>query len=71
MKIPDPKKHQNPDGTYNGVTYMAEMSGLSEAEIQWTWNRMKELRAEGRSKDEVRRIVRDEARSRPWLGEGA
>ena len=28
---------KNPDGTYNGVAFMAMMSGVSEAEIRDTW----------------------------------
>ena len=35
---------KNCDGTYNGVKLLAGLSGLSEEEIRWTWNRMKELK---------------------------
>jgi ribosomal protein L17 len=38
---------RNPDGTYNGVKAMAQLSGLSEEEIRWTWERAKELRTAG------------------------
>lgn len=60
-------KHRNSDGTYNGITLMAEISGLSQAEIRWTWERLRHLmHVEGRTKDEAKSIVRDEARARPW-----
>lgn len=59
--------HRNADGTYNGVTLMAEISGLSQDEIRWTWERLRHLiHVDGRSKDEAKAIVRDEARMRPW-----
>ena len=60
------EKHRNPDGTYNGVSFMAEISGLSEAEIKWTFDTTKKLLAEGRSKDETKRIIREWARHKPW-----
>lgn len=66
MKIPDPRKHRNPDGTYNGVTYMSEMSGLSQAEIKWMWERQKVLRDTGHTVAEIKAIIKEEARSRPW-----
>jgi uncharacterized protein YoaH (UPF0181 family) len=58
------EKHRNPDGTYNGVSAMSEMSGLSQEEIQWTWERAKELRAMGLSKEQVARALRMEARDK-------
>ena len=61
-------KYQNADGrTYNGVRMMSDISGLSQAEIRWTFDRLKQLMtAEGRPKAEAIEIVKDEARSRPW-----
>ena len=60
------EKHRNPDGTYNGVSFMAEISGLSEAEIKWTFDTTKKLLAEGRSKGETKRIIREWAHHKPW-----
>jgi len=45
---------------------MAEISGLSEAEIKWTFDTTKKLLSEGRSKDETKRIIREWARHKPW-----
>jgi uncharacterized protein YoaH (UPF0181 family) len=60
-------KHQNPDGTYNLVTYLASLTGLSEAEVQWTALRIQHLmKTEGKSKDEAKAIVKEEGKSRPW-----
>lgn len=58
------EKHRNPDGTYNGVTAMAELSGLSEEEIKWAWERAKELKAMGLSKEQMARALRMEARAK-------
>lgn len=58
------EKHRNPDGTYNGVAAMAELSGLSEEEIEWTWKRAKELKAMGLSKEQMARALRMEARDK-------
>jgi len=35
------KDHQNPNGTYNGVSALSEISGLSEAEISATMENIK------------------------------
>lgn len=58
------EKHRNPDGTYNGITALAELSGLSEEEIRWTWERAKELRAAGLSKEQLKRALKMEARDK-------
>lgn len=58
------EKHRNPDGTYNGVSALAELSGLSQEEIRWTWERGKELRAQGLSKDQISRALRMESKAR-------
>jgi hypothetical protein len=60
------KAYQNPDGTYNGLKILADLSGLSLAEIAWTWNRMKQLHAEGVPSEKRKAIVAEEAKSRPW-----
>ena len=57
---------KNPDGTFNGLAFMAEFSGLSEAEIKWMWNRMKEIRSEGTPTNQITDILRKEAINRPW-----
>lgn len=60
-------KHVNKDGTINGVTLFSELSGLSQSEIRWMFERMKYLlHVEKRSKDEAKAIVKQEAKSRPW-----
>lgn len=64
MRVPDKDKHRNPDGTYNGASYMAELSGLSEEEIRWSFARARELRASGLSKEQVARALRMEARDK-------
>lgn len=63
------EKHRNPDGkTYNGVALLSELSGLTQAEIAWTANRLKHLiQVEKKSKAEAKEIVKRESRSFPWL----
>lgn len=59
---------KNPNSTYNGVTAMAAWSGLSIEEIQWTADRLKQLMVDqGKSKDEAKTIVKEEAKSKPWI----
>lgn len=60
-KRPDKAKFRNPDGSYNGVAYIAALSGLSEAEITWSWARAKELRDAGKSTEELKAILKSEA----------
>jgi uncharacterized protein YoaH (UPF0181 family) len=49
------------------VTYLASLTGLSEAEVQWTALRIQHLmKTEGKSKDEAKAIVKEEGKSRPW-----
>lgn len=57
----------NPDGTFNGVKAMSAISGLDQREIQWMFDRMKELVAAGVVAEERKRIVREEGASKPWL----
>lgn len=62
--------YANGDGTYNGTKLMAEISGLSEAEIAWTFNRLKHLiHVDGHHKAYAREIVKAEAKSKPWLAQ--
>lgn len=64
VKIPDKEKHRNPDGTYNGVSFMAEASGLSKEEIEWSWKRAKELAATGLSGHVLAAALKIEARDK-------
>ena len=57
----------NPDGTFNGARAMSAISGLDQREIQWMFDRMKELVAAGVGPEERKRIVREEGASKPWL----
>jgi hypothetical protein len=57
---------QNSDGTWNVARALSALSGLEESEVAWTWRRMKELKDAGHGKEEMVRIVRDEAITRPW-----
>ncbi len=59
-------KYKNDNGTFNGAKMLADVSGLSMEEILWTANRMKQLLAEGRSKDEAKAVVALENKFRPW-----
>ncbi len=54
------EQFKNSDGTYNGIKAMASFSGLSEDEVRWTFDRVKELKSQGISKDEVTRIIKEE-----------
>lgn len=65
MKIDD--AWRNPDGTYNGAKALAKLTGLSEAEIEWTWTRMKALIAEGKPIHEAKTILEEESKGKPWL----
>lgn len=61
-------KYRNPDGTYNGIAALAELSGLFEAEIRWTFIRLKELMtSQGLSREQALAIVKGEAADKPWL----
>lgn len=60
-------RYKNPDGSYNGIAILADLSGLSEAEIRWTAERLRHLmRVEGKTPEEAKAIVRVEAADRPW-----
>jgi len=53
--------------TYNGAKMLADLSGLSEAEVQWTFDRIKQLKKEGKSKQEAIDIVALESKNKPWV----
>lgn len=57
---------RNPDGTYNGIKMLADLSGLSRAEVAWTAKRLQQLMAAGSSKAEAKAIVKTEAAEKPW-----
>lgn len=60
-------RFRNPDGTYNGVAMMAAMSRLSEAEVEWTFRRLKVLLVDRKmSKEEAKAIVAEESKTKPW-----
>lgn len=60
-------RYSNGDGTYNGAALLADISGLSRAEIRWTAERLKALlHTEKKTKTEALAIVREESKSRPW-----
>lgn len=60
--------HRNPDGTYNGVAILAELSGLSTAEVAWTAARLKQLMTiEGKPREEAVEIVCEEGLAKPWM----
>ena len=63
------EKYKNSDGeTYNGVAMMSELTGLSQEEIMWTANRIKQLiHQESKTKDEAVAIVKEECKSKPWI----
>lgn len=63
MKLAD---HRNEDGTYNGVTLFAELTGLSQNEIRWTFNRAQALKREGKTAAEIKAILKTEGEHRPW-----
>lgn len=58
--------YQNPNGTYDGASAMAAMTGLSRAEILWTWERMRTLRAAGLGKEEAKEVIENEQIKKPW-----
>jgi len=57
---------RNPDGTYDGIAMLAQLSGLSRAEVAWTAKRLQELMRAGSTKDEAKATVKADARDRPW-----
>lgn len=59
---------QNPDGTWNGARMMARWTGITEAEVIWTWRRLQQLLGtEGKTKNQALAIVKQEAKEKPWL----
>lgn len=61
------EKYRNPNGTYNGVAMLHDLSGISQDEIYWTLNRLRELMRSGTPQSEAVRVVKEEAKEKPWL----
>lgn len=62
------EQFRNPDGTYDGAKAMSAWTGLSYEEVTWTAKRLKQLMQEdGKTKQEAIGIVKEEAKSKPWL----
>lgn len=63
---PDLRQFRNQDGTYNGVAFLANMTGLSYAEVEWTARRIKELLLSGMDRKEAVALVKQEAKEGKW-----
>ena len=63
------EQFRNPNGSYNGIKALAAWSGLSEAEVKWTAERMKALIKSGVPAKQAIATLKEEAKSRPWLGQ--
>lgn len=63
------KDFRNPNGTYNGIKALAAWSGLTEAEVKWTADRMQALMKAGATAEQAKATVKEEAKSRPWIGQ--
>ena len=60
--------HRNPDGTFNGVSFFSQVTGLDQEEIKWTMERIRQLlHVEGKTKEEAKSIVREEQKLKPWV----
>lgn len=51
---------------YDGSKILSALSGLSRAEIIWMFNRMKVLYREGKSPEQVKTMIEQEAKTKPW-----
>lgn len=60
---------RNPDGTYNGIKALSAMTGgkITEAEVAWMWERTKQTRQAGMTKEQSLAVLREEAKAKPWL----
>lgn len=58
---------RNANGTYNGVKALSELTGLSEAEVEWTNRRVKELViVQKMPRSEAVAQIKREAAEKPW-----
>lgn len=66
------KEFLNPDGkTYNGVAALSAISGLSQSEVKWRFDRINHLlNVEKKSKAETLAIIKTEEVNKPWLNNG-
>ena len=61
---------RNPDGTYHLGRVFEQLTGglISSEETMWTAYRLRDLmHRDGKSKEEAKAIVAEEAKSRPWV----
>lgn len=59
--------YRNPNGTYDGVAMLSDLSGIPRAEVEWTAGRLSQLIArENRPKAEALAMVKEEVKSKPW-----
>lgn len=57
---------KRPDGKIDGAQFLSDLSGIPKEEVVWTITRIKELKAQGKSKEEQVEIVKKEAKNKPW-----
>ena len=63
-------KFRNNNGTYDGAKALSAWTGLSYEEVTWTAKRIKQLmHEEGKTKQESATMVKEEAKTKPWLNE--
>lgn len=53
-------------GPYDGSMLLSQVTGVPLDEVRWMARRMIELFKQGVSREECKRIVREEAEGRPW-----
>ena len=60
---------RNPDGTYHLGRVFEQLTGglISSEETMWMAYRLRDLISRGKSKEEAKAIVAEEAKSRPWV----
>lgn len=58
---------RNQNGTYNGIKALSALTGLSEAEVEWTNRRVKELViVQKMPRSEAVAQIKREAAEKPW-----
>ena len=61
-----PSTDRRLDGGWDAKAAMAALAACDPREVGWTHKRVKELTRLKYGKDEIVRIISNEARSRPW-----
>lgn len=63
------EQFKNKDGsTYNGAAMLANLTGLSQAEVEWTAKRIQHLTSVERcSKEQAMAVVKAERVNKPWI----